>query len=366
MAESLTKQLEDKITRYERIMNECPHCKAALGSEVEDATSLAIPPPSIGSSSRIAPETSSKASNCSPKNPTPTIQQGRSTRSSKQVASTSQPLPSPSTIDVVSPVCSKPASSTRSGAFASGPPRDTARPSTLVSNQTTGDDVTSSLTSSSTQQTLTAHSLSLRPTSLNPSTSGKDPLSIDVTGQNPNGPNLGRSGSITKRPRKDPHKQAEWVAFSDKMLREVPLGWVWNAKLSQLDKSMLAAVAIDISAVPDEMIKAVGKTQNKDLLLRLVRGFAHRHSDKRVNFQHFLLVCLCNVLSFQNVPQDSIVEALRICISDTSERNIGRYLKGAQWVNKIMDRLFFTGWRYRAIDLIVICMYGRKAFRSVC
>lgn len=150
------------------------------------------------------------------------------------------------------------------------------------------------------------------------------------------------------------------------MLGEVPLGWAWNGKLSKVDKSMLAAVAMDASTVPDGMISAVDEVENKDHLLRLVRGFAHRHSGNRVNFQHFLLVCLCNVLSVQSISQDSIVEALQICIRDTTEQNINKYLKGAKWVNKIMDRLFFTGWRYRAVDLMVICMYVEKYVRSVC
>lgn len=367
MVGSYTNQLEDKIARYERIIDGCPRCKAALVlDEVEDATPPAIAPPSTGPLRQTAPEASSTASNVSAETPITNPRQGRSTRSSKQVTTTSQPTPLPSNIDVVGPVSSMPASSSHSMQTASGHPRKTAHPSTRISKQTTVEAVPSSSASFSTQQTLTAHSLNLRPTSLRPSASGTGTKSTDASGLNVNGPSLGRPGSHTGRPRNDPHKQADWVASANKMLGEVPLGWVWNGKLSKLDKSMLAAVAIDISAVPDETISAVDETQNKDHLLRLVRGFAHRHSERRVNFQHFLLVCLCKVLSVRKVPQDSIVEALKICISDTSERNIGKYLKGAHWVNKIMDRLFFTDWRYRAIDLIVICMYGGKSLRSIC
>ena len=120
---------------------------------------------------------------------------------------------------------------------------------------------------------------------------------------------------------------------------------------------MLAAVAIDTAADSANTVEAVDDTQDKDHLLRLVRDFAHRHSDKRVDFQHFLLVCLCRVLAAQMVPQSSIVETLQICISDSMERNIDRYLKGAKWVNELMDRLFFAGWRYRAVDLLLLCVY---------
>ena len=120
---------------------------------------------------------------------------------------------------------------------------------------------------------------------------------------------------------------------------------------------MLAAVAINTAADPADTVDAMEDTQNKDHLVRLVRDFAHRHSDKRVDFQQFLLVCLCRVLSAQMVPQSSIVETLQICISDSMERNIDRYLKGAKWANELMDRLFFAGWRYRAIDLLILCVY---------
>ncbi|KAF6223692.1 hypothetical protein HO133_000535 [Letharia lupina] len=367
MAELHTKQLEEKLARYKRIMNECPRCKAALASEEkEDATPSAVPPASAGSSRQIGPKASSTASALSPKEPVPTTRQGRSNQSSKQATSTFRPIPSPSSIDDVSPIPSIPGSSSRSREIASGPPLNTRRPPTRLSNQTNVGAVSSPLASASTQQPLTAHSLNFRPTSLKPSTSEVDTLEKDANGQNSNRPNLSRLGSNTGRPRNDPHKQAVWIGSADKMLGEVPLGWVWNGNLSQLDNSMLAAVVIHASAVQGDMTSATDETGNKDHLLRLVRGFAHRHSGKRVNFQHFLLVCLCNVLSVRNIPQDSIVEALQICISDTSERNIGRYLKGAQWVNRIMDRLFFTGWRYRAIDLVVIwdrsvAMYGTFA-----
>lgn len=128
---------------------------------------------------------------------------------------------------------------------------------------------------------------------------------------------------------------------------------------------MLAAVATDTSAVQDDTIDAAEDTQDNNRLLTLVRGFAHRHSDRRVNFQNFLLVCLCMVLEAQKVPRSSIVETLKICISDSSLTNITKFLTGAKWANKLICKLFFAGWRYRAIDLVVICTWGRKGARFI-
>ena len=348
MAAARTKQLENKIARYERIMNECPQCKTALAlDDIEGARTPAIAPPSDALSRQDTPEASSTASTFPSEKPTPVTRQGLSTRLSKQATPTPQTMSSPPVIDVVSPSSSQPASSDRSREISPDQSKNTARVSTGNSKPAGVEAIPSS----------SIHSINLRPTTLRPSTNPiyKDALPTKAKRQSTKGPKLGNSGSNKGRPRSDPDKQPRWVVSADKMLGEVPLGWVWNERLSQLDKSMLAAVAIDTSTVSDKIMNEADETQDKDHLLRLVRSFAHRHSDKRLNFQHFLLVCLCNVLSAQNIPSGPITETLQICISDTSELNINKYLKGAQWANKILDQLFFSGWRYRAIDLLVIC-----------
>ena len=326
MTEAHTKQLEERLARYEGIMNQCPRCKAALASEeVECEKSPEVPPSSASSSQQNAGKDSSTASALLPKRPMPNTRQNQSTRSSKQNTSASQSSPLSSTTDAANPVSSISAPASRLRKTATGPSQDT-----------------------------NAHSLHIRPRALKPSASGTFNVSADSNRLNKTGPRLSRSDS---NPRVDPHKQAAWGVSADKMLGEIPLGWVWLARVKELDKSMLAAVAIDTAADSANTVDAVDDTQDKDHLLRLVRDFAHRHSEKRADFQQFLLVCLCRVLAAQMVSQSSIVETLQICISDSMERNIDRYLKGAKWVNELMDRLFLAGWRYRAVDLLLLCVY---------
>lgn len=367
MAAAQLKQLEDKIARYERILSDCPRCKAALAlEEVGDSTTLVVPPPSAGSSSQSAPNTSLAVSTSSHKPSTHATGQGRSTRSSKQAPSTSQPKPSSINANVVGPSSSTHGFSRRSGEIASDPTINTTRrPIHRRSKQNTAGAVSSVPGSSSNLLTFTSHSLDFRPTSLKPSAGGIGTLSTDSIERNTTGPSLSSSGSNDLRPQKNPRKQATWPVAADRMLGEVPLGWVWQARLLEMDKSMLAAVAIDTIIVTDERIDAVDDSQNKEHLLRLVQGFAHRHSDKRVNFQHFLLTCLCNILLTQNIPRESIVETLQICISDTGEGNILRYLRGARWANELLNRLFFTNWHYRAIDLLVLCTCGGQSLHFV-
>lgn len=122
----------------------------------------------------------------------------------------------------------------------------------------------------------------------------------------------------------------------------------------EMDSSIIAAVAIGAVSVSKGDVSLTEDDGRKELV-RLVRRFAERHSEGRLNFQQFILVCLCQVLSSQGVTQGKIVETLQICISDTSKRNVGRFLKGATWANKMVNDLFFTDWGYRAVDLIAIC-----------
>ena len=332
MAAARVKQLEDKLARYERVLNGCSRCKATLAlEEVQGPTVPSAASPTAGSSRRNGPKDSSTASSLSSEKKKTATRQGQSTQLTKQTTS-----------------------DTRSKKDAVEPSHDPVRQSNRLSQQAAVDPGTSLTGNSSTDQNPAAHSLNLRPRTLKPSVIVQDTQSANTNRSTASGPSHSRSYSGARSSRNDPHKQAGWMVSADKMLTEVPLGWVWHVKLLQVDKSLLAAVTID--TVADDVTDTVEDTQNKDHLLMLVRGFAHRHSVQRVNFQHFLLVCLCIVLSTQRVPRSSIVETLRICISDTSEANIGKYLTGAKWANEMMNRLFFTAWRYRAIDLIIMCM----------
>ena len=303
MAAARNKQLEDKLAQYERIMNGCSRCKAASGLEgSEDSTSVAVAPPPADPSQQNALGASSTASALSSKKPLSSNRQGPTTRSSNKAPSTSK-----------------------------------VKPSSSFHPQT-----------SSTSQP--------KHTSLRPSPNTVNASLADTDWVNQSRPILSRSDSDAGRPRDDIRKEASWVASADKMLDEVPFGWEWLARLVRLGNSMLAAVAIDTTAVLNDVSGAEDDTRNKDHLLRLVQGFAHRHSEQRVNFQHFLLVCLCIVLSAQGIPRDSIVEALKMCVGDNSEGNIVKYLEGAKWANELMNSLFFTDWGYRAIDLLLLCM----------
>ena len=156
------------------------------------------------------------------------------------------------------------------------------------------------------------------------------------------------------RPPGESPKRAQWVLGANKMLEEVPSARQWRNKISKMNSSMTAAITIDMASVPARAVSLRDDVEPKGLV-QLVQRFAQRHSAGRIEFQQFILVCLCNVLSSQGTPKNKIIETLQICISDTGKANIDRYLKGVIWANTLMSDLFFVGWRYRAIELIAIC-----------
>lgn len=150
-------------------------------------------------------------------------------------------------------------------------------------------------------------------------------------------------------------RHADWIRSGELMMDDVPLGRKWQEALAKKDSSLLAAVVMDNALVAEGDVSSQDEDAKLDQLVRLVRGFARRHSEGRIIFERFILVCLCNVLSDRGVPQDQIVQTLQICISDTSKANVMKYLRGSIWLNELMSDLFFTEWGYRSVDLIVIC-----------
>ena len=196
MAAAHTKQLEDKLARYERVMSECRRCKAALASEeVDDGTPSSVPKSSAGSSGQTAPKTSSTNSALPSKKPS--TKKVQPTRSSKKATSTSRAVPPPEPLDVVDPSSLVSASASRGEKTAKGPSPDTVRPSSRLSKPTIVETVPSLPDYLSTQHTSTTYSLRLRPTSLGPSTSGAGSLSAHTNRLNTSGPNLSMSDSDT-------------------------------------------------------------------------------------------------------------------------------------------------------------------------
>ena len=352
MADLYIRELEERVANYEAILSKCPQCKTTLptpGAQSTSSSSRHSPP------SRSAQQPAAKVPPVltSPSNrPTPASTLSSSTRSSKQLHHVSRTEQQVSDSQQYSPSIPPAVSSNRLHRTTEEPVSTLRHPSEKPSDHPTTRSVASSGVDSSGQPTASSQTTSTCPSSLALSTAeGRQHHRGKLVDLNLlQHKNRNRGG----RPPGESPNHGAWMRTADIMLEEVPSGRHWREILTRMDSSLIAAVAMSIAPFSEGDAPPTEDVEQKELL-RLVRKFAERHSVGRVNFEQFILVCLCNVLSFQGVPQGKIVETLQICISDTSVRNIDRYLKGATWVNNMMNELFLTDWGYRAVDLVAIC-----------
>ena len=364
MGDFYVKELEDKVTRYEAVMSRCPQCKSSLPTPEADSTgphtrqsrssrsaqqpAANVPPPALASPS---------------KRPVPASTLRSSARSSKQLHPESRTEPQASSVQQITPSIPPAAQSSRSHQTREAPIASLRRPLTNSSDLPNTGSVTSSAPESTKQPTTSSQAPTSYPSSTHPSSasrtqpSNSNPVTLNVlqyTRPDPLKPNRRSSRSSNTYP--------TWMRMADTMLEEVPSGRQWQEKVAKMDSSIMAAVVLSVAPVIEREVSSTEDVKREELVRR-VRKFAQRHSEGRVNFEHLILVCLCKVMSSQGVPRDEIVKTLQICISDTGEQNILRYLKGAAWANEMMDELFFTDWGYRAVDLIAICKVMKEIYR---
>ena len=364
MASTYITELEEKIAHYEEIMSRCPQCKASLPAPEAESTAG---PSRHARPSRIAQQRHAKipppAFTATSKQPAPAATLSPSTMPSKKLHTTSQTEVEASDVQHGGPSNPSIASSLRSHQDTEAPVSTLQQQSKLSSDDPTASHIPTLAVGPSGQPSTSSETLStgdppptLTSADVRRRHSGRL-VHLDLQQQY----KKPRSRTQVGRPPGESPRHAEWMRTADIMLEEVPSGRQWREKVTKMDSSIIAAVAI--SATPNSRGNVSPKEDvERKELVRLVRSFAERHSEGRVNFEHFILVCLCKVLSTQGVPQRKVVETLQICISDTSKKNIDGYLKGATWVNRMIDELFSTDWGYRAVDLIVIC----KVFKIPC
>lgn len=348
-------------------MSSCPQCKTNLPTpEAESTTRSSRHSRSSRSAQQPARKEPQPALTGPSKRPAPEPTLSSSTQSSKQLRPTSRKELQTSKSQQCTPSLPPAASSNRSHQTIEAPIPTLRHPSKILSDPPTTGCATASAANTSGPPTTSSQKLSTRPSSLALSTAdGRHHHSgnlVDLDLQQYKKP---RSRNPGGRPPGESPRHAEWMRMADIMLEEVPSGRDWRKNITEIDSSIIAAVAMGATPVPQGDVSPREDVERKELI-RLVRRFAERHSEGRVNFEHFILVCLCKVLSSQGVPQGRIVETLQICISDTSKVNIERYLKGATWANKIMSELFLVDWGYRAVDLIAICRILRELFDILC
>lgn len=99
-----------------------------------------------------------------------------------------------------------------------------------------------------------------------------------------------------------------------------------------------------------------------DLLMRVSRyaervkscGAAAKAYTHIASFQELVFVSLCHILVEYGIDTDVVDDIMRICISDSSSKNLKRLRAGALWVNKLINRLQWSGWYQRATMVFIL------------
>ncbi|KAM0703896.1 hypothetical protein Q7P35_008902 [Cladosporium inversicolor] len=66
------------------------------------------------------------------------------------------------------------------------------------------------------------------------------------------------------------------------------------------------------------------------------------------NFQKFLVLCACTVLKETGVPEQDVLDIVRLCIGQTTATHCWRMLGVVVYLNKLIEKLSQNGWGHRA------------------
>lgn len=75
------------------------------------------------------------------------------------------------------------------------------------------------------------------------------------------------------------------------------------------------------------------------------------------NFQKFLVLCACTVLKETGVPEQDVLDIIRLCIGQTTTTHCWRMLKVVVYLNQLIEKLSQNGWGHRAGELLLLCQY---------
>ena len=74
-----------------------------------------------------------------------------------------------------------------------------------------------------------------------------------------------------------------------------------------------------------------------------------------VNFQKFLLICVCVVLLEIGLPEERVNDVMIICFGNCQRKYLRSLRRTAVWMNRLVDHLSIRGWKDRAGELFLLC-----------
>jgi hypothetical protein len=166
--------------------------------------------------------------------------------------------------------------------------------------------------------------------------------------------------------------QPQWLREMDDMLSDIPNARDWSSKRESVGLSspakFLVALDLIIHGKDPQIDVDIGPTDVCDdrpnAILKLLNTFAVTTAALQIEttftrqicrFRVFVFVSLCCVAQHHGMEKRFVEEAMKKCISDSSEKNLARLRNGALWVNRMMSTLAADGRGHRAYELFVLC-----------
>lgn len=196
------------------------------------------------------------------------------------------------------------------------------------------------------------------------------PLESDVS--NPRRDTILSEFDQVARPPKRPRKACtRWENIAKEILLTVPdaCGWLQRRRSLGLDseknEQIIAALAgvdnvgclleLDITTrSAHDSLDPIGSAKAYAQLTK-ASNISTKLSIQLQNFRTLVLVTLCTVLERCNYEVGAVDEIMQICISNSTATHLKRLRAGAIWVNRLISKLWRSGWGYQASELFFLC-----------
>ncbi len=182
--------------------------------------------------------------------------------------------------------------------------------------------------------------------------------------------------ALNQPPKPRDNGTKSWMPLAKKLVNLTPLAADWwkeaeSFNLETIMQGGMAAQFVLDGSTKDLLIPRRKETQvlyNYDTeerwLLNAARAYAETAANRAltvecvlmlVNFQKFIVLCVCAVLSQTGASKPALIDITRVCFGNVSEEYALRLWRTAVFLNQLVDGLGFRGWGNRASELLLIC-----------
>jgi hypothetical protein len=162
-----------------------------------------------------------------------------------------------------------------------------------------------------------------------------------------------------------------WKPLAKQLIDGTPQGRNWMMRIQELQihdviNNGIAAdyVSDGLAATPYVSVNVSCPAGSRCDVLTAVQNYAESAATRfasancvmmLVNFQKFLVLCICAVLSRMDFSKEALINITRICFGNVSDEYAVRLWRTALFLNELIDKLDIQGWGGRATQLLLVC-----------